>query len=329
MAIDEHLETFAGKTMYDWNVESGIQNPATSIPRIALSWEQSEAKQTWLDHFKAFLTGRRVADSSQKFTTFLQDVQASEITGLVVGSWQFYSGEEDSSQPVVEALVAAREKLPYLTALFLGDILSEENEISWIIQSDVSPLFQAFPNLQIFGVRGAQDLKFSALNHENLKTLIVESGGLAAQTVCEILGADLPELEHLELWLGTDEYGGDTTVADLQALLAGDLFPNLKTLGLRNSIIVDELAAALAGAPVVERLQTLDLSLGILTDAGAQSLLQSDRVRRLKKLDLHHHFCSAEIVSQLENLDIEVDASDPQVAEDYDGATYRYVAVSE
>ena len=31
--------------------------------------------------------------------------------------------------------------------------------------------------------------------------------------------AELPNLEHLELWLGTDSYGGDATVADLADLL--------------------------------------------------------------------------------------------------------------
>ena len=38
--------------------------------------------------------------------------------------------EEDMSG-VVEAVVSAASQLPELTALFIGDIIGEENEISW------------------------------------------------------------------------------------------------------------------------------------------------------------------------------------------------------
>ncbi|MFN8512833.1 MAG: hypothetical protein U0841_09650 [Chloroflexia bacterium] len=50
---------------------------------------------------------------------------------------------------------------------------------------------------------------------------------------------------------------------------------------------------------------------------------------RLRKLDIHHHYCSDEAVAQLEALGIELDASDPQEVDEFEGEYYRYVAVGE
>ena len=45
--------------------------------------------------------------------------------------------------------MALADRLPALEALFLGDITFEQQEISWIQQSDISPLFLAFPRLRV------------------------------------------------------------------------------------------------------------------------------------------------------------------------------------
>ena len=44
----------------------------------------------------------------------------------------------------MEALVSARDKLPNARAIFLGDI-TMEGEISWIEQTDVSPVLGNAP----------------------------------------------------------------------------------------------------------------------------------------------------------------------------------------
>jgi hypothetical protein len=125
--------------------------------------------------------------------------------------------------------------------------------------------------------------------------------------------SDLPNLTHLELWLGTDTYGGDATVADLASILAGTNTPTLTYLGLRDSEIADDIAAALAGASVVGRLETLDLSLGLLSDIGAATLLAGQPLTHLRRLDLHHHFLTEEMMrrlrDELEPSGVEVDLS--------------------
>jgi hypothetical protein len=136
-------------------------------------------------------------------------------------------------------------------------------------------------------------------------------------------------LEHLELWLGSDGYGANVTVADLEPILQGDRFPALVYLGIRNCESADEFAKALAKAPILERIDVLDMSMGNLTDEGAIALAESPAVAGLDLLDIHFHYVSDEAVGKLEALGIKVNADDAQEAQEYGGETYRYIAVSE
>jgi hypothetical protein len=312
--IHEHITNFAGKPVKNWEPQSGIQDPEGVCYALRLSYEEeSEGGQRWTD----------------KFAAFLADPSSGRVSEIVIGDWGAPSSDMQTSAFVVEALVAARDRLPNLRAIFFGDILSEEREISWIQQSDLSPLFAAYPQLEYFCVRGADGLSLGSLKHDRLKSLIVQSGGLGANVVREVAAAELPELEYLELWLGTDEYGGDATVADLAPILEGGLFPKLKYLGLRDSEIANDIARAVATAPVVERIRVLDLSLGVLTDEGAAALLASPAIARLEKLDVHHHYCSEEMTAKLQSLGVEVDASERKDPDRYGDEVWRYVAVGE
>jgi len=142
-----------------------------------------------------------------------------------------------------------------------------------------------------------------------------------------ICTSDFPNLEYLELWLGTDEYGANYSVADLQPILSGRLFPKLKYLGLRNCQLADEVAAVVVNSPLLQRIETLDLSLGVLTDEGARALLLLPLNTTLKKLNLHYNYLSADLVRQLKALPVTVDASKPTGMDTDD--EWRFVAVGE
>ena len=310
MSLYEHPTEFAGKTIVEYSPENGITDTDKNAYRVALDsdeiWGNASENATWTD----------------KFAAFLQDPNVGAVTALVIGLW----GESDAeTDPVVEAIASARERLPHLTALFLGDIISEENEISWIQQTDVSPLLEAYPALEHFHVKGGTGLSLGTPRLEQLKSLVIETGGLSANVVREVWAAHLPSLEHLELWLGDTGYGGDATVGDIRPIFTEPLFPKMTYLGLRDSEIADEIAIAIADAPVLRQLHTLDLSLGTLGDEGAAALLASPLVAGLKKMDIHHHYCSEEMTAKLEALGMDVDAGERE--EDDDGD--RYVAVSE
>ncbi|MFI9602090.1 STM4015 family protein [Streptomyces sp. NPDC052043] len=262
---------------------------------------------------------------------FLDSVDPAGVRALIVGQW----GEpyDNDSSGIVRRLVAARDRLTALRAVFIGDLEMEEAEISWIEQCDVTPVLEAYPLLEEFGVRGGTGLRFPAVRHERLRRLRFEAGGLPGEVVRGVAAGEFPALEHLDLWLGVEEYGGDTQVADLAPILAGGRFPALRHLGLRNSEIQDEIATAVAGAPVVAELTSLDLSLGVLTDEGATALLGGRPLTHLTRLDLHHNFLSEPVAERirtaLEPSGVEVDLSERgQVWED-DGVVHRFTAVAE
>jgi len=137
-----------------------------------------------------------------------------------------------------------------------------------------------------------------------LESFTIQCSGMTKADLAAVLAADMPNLERLELWVGTDDYGAETTVSDWAPLFEGGLFPKLKYLGLQNSYIADDMAIAIAGAKILERLDTLDLSLGTLGDKGAAALYMSDKVRKLKHLDLHRHYMSDFMMGRFNGQDL-------------------------
>ncbi|MEG3630468.1 STM4015 family protein [Streptomyces poriticola] len=262
---------------------------------------------------------------------FLDSVDPVGVRAVIVGQW----GEpyDNDSSGIVQRLVDARDRLGALRAVFIGDLEMEEAEISWIEQSDVTPVLEAYPLLEEFGIRGGTGLRFPAVRHKHLRTLCFEAGGLPGEVVRGVAASELPALKYLEMWLGVEEYGGDATVADLAPVLSAGRFPALRHLGLRNSEIQDEIAAAVAGAPVVAQLRSLDLSLGVLTDEGATALLGGQPLTHLTWLDLRHNFVtdpvSQRVRAALEPSGVEVDLSEPGEAWEDDGVVHRFTAVAE
>ncbi|MDX2552315.1 MULTISPECIES: STM4015 family protein [Streptomyces] len=322
MTIGSHLEEFHGLPVHRFpksvkSPQGAGHLPAPESVAWSIAVESYDSDESW----------------EEAFARFLASVGTEKVRALVVGAWS--DAYDHGPEEIVAALVAAKDRLPSLRALFLGDIVGEECEISWINQGDVSPLLDAFPELEEFGVRGGQGLGFPALRHERLRTLTIETGGLPVDVVRGVAGSDLPALVELDLWLGTPEYGGDCEVADLAPILAGTRLPALKHLALRNSEMQDDVCAALASAPVVARLDVLDVSMGVLTDDGATALLTGQPLTHLTTLDLHHNYLSPALRDRLrdsleaEGVQVDVDADDAESDEEEDGTVWRFVAVGE
>ncbi|WP_430331728.1 STM4015 family protein [Rhodococcus sp. ACT016] len=268
----------------------------------------------------------------EAFAKFRAAVDPSSVQAIVVGSWA--DPYEESSADVVKALVEAAEELPALRALFLGDMTFEDCEISWIVQSDVTALLSAFPRLEHLGVRGGTQLALAPVRHDHLRSLLIETGGLSADVVRAVAASDLPALIDLELWLGDENYGADSTVDDLAPILTGEKLPQLTRLALANSEYEDEIAAAVATAPIVPQLRVLDLSKGALSDAGAEALLAGQSLTHLESLDLHHNYLTGGVRERVRatlepsGMQLNLDGEDTE-EEEYGGTIYRSVAVSE
>ncbi|UQA37470.1 STM4015 family protein [Streptomyces sp. HNA39] len=315
----QHLHEFGGLPAVDFqHTGAGGSRPAADAAAWRVSVEpygDDDRDRPWAD----------------EFADFLGAVDPAGVKALIIGQWgEAY--EENSSVPI-DLVIAAADRLTSLEAVFVGDLEAEQAEITWIEQSDVTALLTAFPGLTEFGVRGGTDLLFPPVKHERLRSLTIQAGGLPAQVVRGVIDSELPALERLDLWLGVSAYGGDTEVADLAPLLSGTRFPRLHHLGLRNSEVQNEIAAAVASAPVVAQLRTLDLSNGTLGDEGAAALLEGQPLTHLEVLDLHHHFLTEameqRVRSSLEPHGVRVDLSERNEPWDNRGAEGRYTAVSE
>ncbi|NES21605.1 MAG: HEAT repeat domain-containing protein, partial [Symploca sp. SIO3E6] len=205
MTVAEYVTTFANRQVKDFDPQTGISNPAATAYALRVDYDEEE-------------------NITHKLNRLLQDTQVAEIEALVFGMWNSNVATDGDSRILVNALVEAKEQLSSLKALFIGDIVYEESEISWIEQSNISPVLEAYPQLEVLQVRGGSGLQFTPVRHYQLKKLIIQTGGLSSKTISQIWALHLPALEHLELWLGSDNYGGDSGVYTLRPLLDIQLF---------------------------------------------------------------------------------------------------------
>ncbi|GAA3230583.1 STM4015 family protein [Actinocorallia longicatena] len=297
------LETYAGLPVADF--------PAEKPPSGPVAWRLRQPE----DEPEDVQNPARILDALIAEAT-------EPIEALVIGFWSDQFDDAFTLGDVRDVLVERAARLPDLRSLFFGDITYHENELGWIEQCDVTPLARL--PLTRFEVRGSDGLLLDPVENPALRVLRFETAGLPGPVTAAVAASDLPALEELDLWLGTPRYNGTTTVEHLRPVLDGARLPSLRHLSLQNGDFHDEVAAALAGAPVVARLETLSLARGTLTDVGAEALLSGQPLTHLRRLDLRHHFLSEEMAARvlaalpgvevlIEN-DRDLDPADPYVA---------------
>lgn len=311
MTIGSNLDTFLNKTVVDYSTSDGIQNPEQFVYRIRISYDDFDKGTTVLS----------------LFDEFVKDPKASSVRELIFGAFDFESS--DSTEGIVNKLVEYQSILKNLKAIFIGDITYEENEISWINQSNVGPVLEAYPDLEHFQVRGGNDLSFGKIEHANLKTLIIETGGMPPNVVTEVSNAHLPNLQRLDLWLGSDQYGFDSTIDDFASIISGKSFPNLIHLGLMNSEMQNEIAMAVSRSPILDQLETLDMSMGNMNDEGGEAVLTSEGMKKVKSINLRHHYLSDAMMSKLNLRFPNINLDEQEEADEDDEESSRYIEVSE
>ena len=322
--FDEYRSEFAGLPVVDFPFRLGDPLPEVEPDAVA-----------WRVRLQISMPGENYEDFTERFEAFLAQVDVSRVRALIIGMTTYM--EQFDSDLAVRLLVEHAADFPNLRAIFLAEVVTTDAEVSWLNHLDLMPVLESYPLLEQFQVRGGEDdwnpdlHAVRPFKHEALRTLVFESGGLSPATVRAIGESELPAIEHLEFYLGDEAYGGGTTVEELAWLLDGERFPALRHLGLRDAPNADEIAAALAHAPVVPRLTTLDLSLGALGDEGAAALLAGQPLSHLRKLDLHHHFLSEEMTHRLRDTlpGVDLDLGARQEPESWGDEQGRYIAVSE
>lgn len=190
---------------------------------------------------------------------------------------------------------------PSLRELHVGAFeFPDDTEISWTEIGTLDKVWAVVPNLTWLKLTGG-GVGLGAIRADRLRSLTIESGGLPKEPVQQLARASLPALESLELWLGTEEYGGACDAGDVRALLANTAgLPRLRRLGLRNADFADDIARALAGSALLPQLEALDLSMGTLTDDGARALIAgAASLRHLAWLDVSDNFLSGAVCAEL------------------------------
>jgi uncharacterized protein (TIGR02996 family) len=230
----------------------------------------------------------------------------------------------------IEAISKAG-KLESLRTLFIGDFeFPDENEISWVAVGNVAKVLPIAPKLRELHLRGGE-ISLGALEHPTLEKLTIETGGLPGGAVASVGKCKLPELRHMEVWLGTEEYGGTGKISQLKPLFEGSGVPKLEHLGLQNSDFEDDIAIALSKSKLLAQLRSVDLSMGTMHEPGAKAILDNaDKFRHLGELNLDRNFISDELAKQLKKaLKGIVSVDDQEEPDDWDDEPHYYTSVGE
>ncbi|MCA9173612.1 MAG: hypothetical protein KDB14_03920 [Planctomycetales bacterium] len=312
MAISQYLKTFAGRPVARYEISKRYSTLANKAWRVAAEYHYGELETPFIESLTPLIAAPKV----------------SEVSTLVVGPWDGIVYDSASSAETIELLVAAAPKLASVKAMFFGDIVYRDTEISWIQHRDISPLLSAY-QLEEFALRGVGGLQIGQLKLPHMKRLTFQAGGLPSEIIRQIVACEMPNLESLDLWLGVEQYWGNATADDLAPILDG-CFPKVKRLALCNKEKLYELLPAILTAPILKKLQRLDLSMSTLIDEEAELLLSHAKpLKKLKELDLSQNFLSADMVEQLKNAGLPLIANDQRQVEVYDDEVYRYAVTGE
>ncbi|EFI4201133.1 cytoplasmic protein [Escherichia coli] len=253
----------------------------------------------------------------------LSDEDLPKIRSLIIGRWG-ECWDEGSCQPIIDMFVEHAERFAHIESLFIGDMESEECEISWIKQGDYSRLYAALPNLKKLTIKGTQGLELGEIAHDKLEHLEIISGGTPSSVFASLQNAHLPALKTLIVYIGVEDYGFDASMDIVMNLASKSLFPSLTHLGLVNSEEQNEIARRVLESDILPQLEVLELSCGMLTNEGAEHLLKhADRLSHLKLLDLHYHFLATEMRKKLQKtLTCTVELSEEQKVDDDDDDMY-------
>ncbi|SHJ06809.1 hypothetical protein SAMN05421803_103332 [Nocardiopsis flavescens] len=301
MTFNTHLTEYAGLPVFGYRSREGMAAAGRggADPLAMLAAAGDPGAYAWRLSDEEGDEPRDGGDFVLRYyERFCADVEPASVAALVVGNVEETIDVADPG-PVRDALLACAPRWTGLRSLFYADLTYEEAEVSWIEHGDLSGLLDAFPGLERLGIRGTGDTSLAVEEHRSLRSLTLEGGGLPPGLVKQVLASRYPALEHLELWLGVEGYGGTTSAEDLAPLLEGRVHTGIRSLGLRNAEDTDTWVRTVAGSAVLERLEVLDLSMGTLTDAGAEVLLGTPAFRGLRRLDLHRHFMTAETERRL------------------------------
>jgi hypothetical protein len=252
----------------------------------------------------------------------------TDIEELVIGGW---CDNDNDIEPVYDWIVKNSKKLQNLKSLFLFDVPQTFTEISWINLGNIDPIFKALPDLLSYGGKGMQGLELSPISSNKLMRICLVTGGLSVEQITAVLNSDLPALVDLELWLGSDSYGGNYSPETFDRLLSpieNGIFPSLHRLGLLNiNNHAEGIYKKIPESAIVKRITVLDISEGTISDDNRADILKLKNLPNLEEIIMDHNYFSEDVMKELMEC---VDANlSMYEGEGYFPINERYCTVSE
>jgi uncharacterized protein (TIGR02996 family) len=243
------------------------------------------------------------------------------VRDLTLGISTFESNDYGHEMQVIGA-----KPRPLLRSLYVGDFEREETELNWSSLGDASVMWAALPNLRELTLRSGT-MELGEIVLPELRSFATRTGGLSKANLKSIALARWPKLEHLDVQIGSTNYGCDVELHDFTPLLER-LPPSVRHLGLTNTEHSDALVPLLAASPALRQLESLDLSLGTLGVAGGEALIaHHTRFAHLKKLDLSESWLADDLIDRIREKLPQAIAPDQQG--DEEEPDNRYIAAGE
>ena len=307
--LAQHADYFLGPlaehaTVYD----EGGNNSRSSLrtPEQEAAWQATHTQAfLWKNGFihRIRLSHDEYQDNDSKF-----DGSLAEILGMVLDhpsarfavEFAFHSNGDPNEADLQDLIDVLGEKAPKTTRkITFGDNV---DQISWHHTGNLSKLWAGVPNLQTLEIETGE-FEVGDMVAPALERAVFITGGLSQSCGRGIATARMPKIEHLEIYYGDPNYGGSCSIAEVEPLLARTDLPNLRYLGLKNSMFANEIARVIGSAKIVKGLETLDLSMGTMTDEGARYLAESAaQLAHLDTLDLRRNFLTEAGIAQVKGI---------------------------
>ncbi|MEO8553930.1 MAG: WGR domain-containing protein, partial [Kofleriaceae bacterium] len=333
--IDKQADYFLGPLAEHTKVHDEGSNNSTSHLRTKeqeKEWQKTQQQAfLWRNGFIYRVRLSHDSYSDEEFdgsTAEILDSVLRHPSGRFVVELAFMSNgdpNEDNLQSLIDVL--AKKAPPTVRKLSFGDNV---DQISWHHIGNLGKLWKAVPNLQILEIETGE-FDVGKMEAPNLERAVFITGGLAKACGKNIATAVMPKIKHLEVYYGTDNYGGDCTIKEVRPLLDRTDLEQLEYLGLKNSEFGNDIAKAVVDAKIVKGLKTLDLSMSTITDEGAAALAAgAAKLAHLECLDLTHNYLTKDGIKAVKSICKKVVTEDQQTPNEWgDGELHYYCAITE
>ncbi len=331
--IEKHQDYFLGPLAEHTTVHDENHNNSSSSLRT--SAQEKEWQKTASEAFlwrNGFIHRCRLSHDSYSSQW---DGETSELlaqvfahpSGRFIVELAFQSNgdpNDDDLQSIID--VIGKKAPPTIRKITFGDNI---DQISWHHTGDLGKMWKGVPNLRTLDIETGE-VEVGKMDAPKLEKFRLITGGLSKSCGKNIATAKLPSIKHLEIYYGTDNYGGDCTIKEVKPLLDRTDLPKLEYLGLKNSEFMNDIAKAIPTAKILKQLKTLDLSLGTMTDEGALALAaHPDAFKHLDVLDLTRNYLTKKGIDAVKKLAKKVITADQETADEWDGEPHYYVRVTE